>query len=254
MEVNTRARRADGFEVTLADGRRVKCRKAAHRHRHDGYPARDSRVRAVLRSHRFSMPVLRRLGNARQGARRVRPSAARIRDGARTHRVDRRHRAAHRWKQPLHGRRAAAPRAQRHSAHRKAHRSARRPRADRLRAVRFRDGEILAREGLFFDTPSRSQSTLADSLGCRYGRHGGILCGQYEATSVPACSLRATSSAMSSYPSSPQRRARAPHSESIAHSRAKMFERRATGTRRIEHPAPSDNVSRGATTKQRSRL
>jgi thioredoxin reductase len=55
----------------------------------------------------------------------------------------------------------------------------------RLRAVVFADGERISRRGLFFDTPSRGQSTLADSLGCRYARHGGILCGQYEATSVP---------------------------------------------------------------------
>jgi thioredoxin reductase len=55
----------------------------------------------------------------------------------------------------------------------------------RLRAVLFADGERIARRGLFFDTPSRGQSSLADSLGCRYARHGGILCGQFEATSVP---------------------------------------------------------------------
>src|SRR6188768_1550414 len=55
----------------------------------------------------------------------------------------------------------------------------------RLQYVRFRDGERLARDGMFFNTPSRAQSKLAESLGCRYSRHGGVLCGQYEATSVP---------------------------------------------------------------------
>jgi thioredoxin reductase len=54
-----------------------------------------------------------------------------------------------------------------------------------LRAVVFADGDRVEREALFFDTPSRAQSTLADSLGCRYSRHGGVLCGQFEATSVP---------------------------------------------------------------------
>jgi len=55
----------------------------------------------------------------------------------------------------------------------------------KLQHIRFRDGERLARDGMFFNTPSRSQSDLAESLGCLFGRHGGVLCGQYEATSVP---------------------------------------------------------------------
>jgi thioredoxin reductase len=55
----------------------------------------------------------------------------------------------------------------------------------RLRAVECADGEIVPRRALFFDTPSRGQSRLAESLGCRFGRHGGILSGRYEATSVP---------------------------------------------------------------------
>jgi thioredoxin reductase len=55
----------------------------------------------------------------------------------------------------------------------------------KLRAVVFRDGDALPRDTLFFDTPSRGQSTLAASLGCRFGRNGGVLCGEYEATSVP---------------------------------------------------------------------
>lgn len=55
----------------------------------------------------------------------------------------------------------------------------------RLRTVVFRGGERLARDAMFFDTPSRQQSKLAASLGCKFGRDGGVLCGQYEATSVP---------------------------------------------------------------------
>ncbi len=55
----------------------------------------------------------------------------------------------------------------------------------RLQAVAFRDGTRLAREALFFDTPSRGQSKLPESLGCTFDRHGGIVCGQYEATNVP---------------------------------------------------------------------
>jgi thioredoxin reductase len=54
----------------------------------------------------------------------------------------------------------------------------------RLRAVVFRDGEALARDTLFFDTPSRNQSQLARSLGCEFDSRGGVRCGNYEATSV----------------------------------------------------------------------
>jgi len=54
-----------------------------------------------------------------------------------------------------------------------------------LRTVELRDGTKLRREALFFDTPSRGQSTLARALGCKFGRHGGVRCGKYEATSVP---------------------------------------------------------------------
>ena len=55
----------------------------------------------------------------------------------------------------------------------------------KLSAVVFRDGESLPRDALFFDTPSRNQSKLAASLNCKFGRDGGVLCGDYEATSVP---------------------------------------------------------------------
>jgi thioredoxin reductase len=54
-----------------------------------------------------------------------------------------------------------------------------------LRALEFGDGSELPRDGMFFDMPSRAQSKLTESLGCRYERHGGIKCGKYEATSVP---------------------------------------------------------------------
>jgi thioredoxin reductase len=58
-------------------------------------------------------------------------------------------------------------------------------RGGRLHDVVFEDGTTLPRDALFFDTPSRGQSRLAASLGCRFGRNGGVLCGEYEATSVP---------------------------------------------------------------------
>jgi thioredoxin reductase len=54
-----------------------------------------------------------------------------------------------------------------------------------LRHVVFRDGTRLAREALFFNTPSDGQSDLAAQLGCTFNRQGGVLCGKYEATAAP---------------------------------------------------------------------
>jgi thioredoxin reductase len=54
-----------------------------------------------------------------------------------------------------------------------------------LSAVVFRGGRKLPRTALFFDTQTRPQSKLAESLGCQFSHHGGVKCGQYEATSVP---------------------------------------------------------------------
>lgn len=55
----------------------------------------------------------------------------------------------------------------------------------RLRAVLFRDGEHESCEGLFFDTPSREQSQLAEALGCEFSKNGGVRSGKFEATNVP---------------------------------------------------------------------
>ena len=54
----------------------------------------------------------------------------------------------------------------------------------KLHAVLFKD-DRLPRDALFFDTPSRGQSKLAESVGCQFDRDGGIVCGDYEATNVP---------------------------------------------------------------------
>src|SRR5688572_6492624 len=55
----------------------------------------------------------------------------------------------------------------------------------KLSKVVFRGGLSILRGALFFDTPSWPQSPLAEQLGCQFSRHGGVLCGKYEATSVP---------------------------------------------------------------------
>ncbi|WP_129646332.1 NAD(P)/FAD-dependent oxidoreductase [Peristeroidobacter agariperforans] len=58
-------------------------------------------------------------------------------------------------------------------------------RSGRLKRIVFHDGDALAREALFFDTPSSEQSALSRVIGCDYGDDGGVKCGQYSSTSVP---------------------------------------------------------------------
>jgi thioredoxin reductase len=108
----------------------------------------------------------------------------------------------------------------------------------KLRAVVFRDGEELARDALFFDTPSRGQSGLAESLGCRFARHGGILCGEYEATSVPGVFVAGNiirDVQLSIVAAAEGARAAFGINRSLTR---EDFERRATGARITEHPAP----------------
>lgn len=106
----------------------------------------------------------------------------------------------------------------------------------RLKAVRFRDGDLLARQGLFFDTPSRAQSTLAQSLGCRFTRHGGILCGRFEATSVPGAYVAGNiirDVQLSIVAASEGARAAFGINRALTR---EDFERQATGERTVEHP------------------
>jgi thioredoxin reductase len=109
-------------------------------------------------------------------------------------------------------------------------------RRGRLSFVEFRDGSRLARETLFFDTPSSAQSDLARSLGCRFARHGGVLCGAYEATSVPGVFVAGNiiRDVQLSIVAAAEG-ARAAFGINRALTR-EDFELRASGTRRIEHP------------------
>jgi thioredoxin reductase len=106
----------------------------------------------------------------------------------------------------------------------------------RLRAVRFTDGERLPRDSLFFDTPSRGQSSLAHSLGCRFGHQGGVQCGDYEATSVPGVFVAGniTRDVQLSIVAAAEG-ARAAFGINRALTR-EDFERRATGRKRVQHP------------------
>ena len=106
----------------------------------------------------------------------------------------------------------------------------------RLRAVVFEDGESLPRAALFFDTPSRPQSKLAESLGCQFDRDGGVLCGEYEATSVPGVFVAGNiiRDVQLSVVAAAEG-ARAAFGINRALTR-EDFDRRATGRRRVEHP------------------
>ena len=106
----------------------------------------------------------------------------------------------------------------------------------RLETLVFVDGQELPRDALFFDTPSRLQSPLATSLGCRFGRNGGVLCGDYEATSVPGVFVAGNiiRDVQLSIVAAAEG-ARAAFGINRALTR-EDFDRRATGTRRIEHP------------------
>ena len=109
-----------------------------------------------------------------------------------------------------------------------------------LREIIFRSGRRLERSALFFDTPSSSQSKLAESLGCQFARHGGIKCGQYEATSVAGVFvagniIRDVQLAIVAAAEG----TRAAFGINRALTR-EDFERRATGSQHIEHPPLED--------------
>jgi len=108
-----------------------------------------------------------------------------------------------------------------------------------LREIVFRSGRRLERSALFFDTPSSGQSTLAESLGCQFTRHGGIKCGQYEATSVAGVFvagniIRDVQLAIVAAAEG----TRAAFGINRALTR-EDFDRHATGARRIDHPTLS---------------
>jgi thioredoxin reductase len=105
-----------------------------------------------------------------------------------------------------------------------------------LRAVVFEGGEELPRDALFFDTPSREQSPLAKSVGCQFGRNGGVLCGEHEATSVPGVFVAGNiiRDVQLSIVAAAEG-ARAAFGINRALTR-EDYDRRATGRRRVEHP------------------
>jgi thioredoxin reductase len=118
-----------------------------------------------------------------------------------------------------------------------------RSRGGNLMAIEFADGSLERCAGMFFDTPSHLQSDLAKSLGCSFAGHGGVLCGQYEATSVPGVFVAGNiiRDVQLSIVAAGEG-ARAAFGINRALTR-EDFDRRATGSSRIEHPPVSANPS-----------
>lgn len=100
----------------------------------------------------------------------------------------------------------------------------------------FRNGETVDRSAVFFDTPSHAQSPLAARLGCTFNRHGGVICGKYEATAIPGVYVAGNiiRDVQLSIVAAAEG-ARAAFGINRALTR-EDFERRATGSRRVEHP------------------
>lgn len=113
-------------------------------------------------------------------------------------------------------------------------------RRGQLREIVFRGGRRLARSALFFDTPSSNQSRLAEALGCQFARHGGIKCGQHEATSVPGVFVAGNIiKDVQLVIVAAAEGTRAAFGINRALTR-EDFDRRATGSRRIQHPSLED--------------
>jgi thioredoxin reductase len=106
----------------------------------------------------------------------------------------------------------------------------------RLEAIEFGNGSSLQRAALFFDTTCSGQSQLAESLGCRFNRRGGIRCGRYEATDVPGVFVAGNiikDVQLSVVAAAEGARAAFGINRSLTR---EDFERKSTGRRRIDHP------------------
>lgn len=58
-------------------------------------------------------------------------------------------------------------------------------RGGQLRRIRFANGESLPRHAMFFSMGQRQHSTLAAQLGCGFTRKGAVRTGEYEVTDIP---------------------------------------------------------------------
>ena len=109
-----------------------------------------------------------------------------------------------------------------------------------LREIVFHGGRRLERSAMFFDTPSSNQSRLAQALGCQFTRHGGVKSGQHEATSVPGVFVAGNiikDVQLAIVAAAEGTRAAFGINRALTR---EDFERRATGSRRIQHPSLED--------------
>jgi thioredoxin reductase len=109
-----------------------------------------------------------------------------------------------------------------------------------LSEIVFRGGRRLKRSALFFDTPSSGQSKLAEAVGCQFARHGGIKCGQHEATSVPGVFVAGNiikDVQLAIVAAAEGTRAAFGINRALTR---EDFDRQATGSRRIQHPSLED--------------
>jgi len=121
-----------------------------------------------------------------------------------------------------------------------------------LREILFRGGRTLSRTALFFDMPSSNQSRLAQRLGCQFAKHGGIKCGQHEASSVPGVFVAGNiikDVQLAIVAAAEGTRAAFGINRALTR---EDFERRATGSRRIEHPSLEDGEMRRRRSKRAS--
>lgn len=108
----------------------------------------------------------------------------------------------------------------------------------RLSHIVLQDGSRVAREAIFFDTPSLGQSDLTAQLGCQFNRNGGVLCGKYEATSVPGVYVAGNiirNVQLSIVAAAEGANAAFGINRALAR---EDFELHATGTRPVEHTGP----------------
>ena len=239
VEVTTREAAGDGDSKSRWPAARARhVPQAAHRHRNDGHPAARFRDSSNSSDGRFFNV---RTATAGKCAARRWPFTAGGGAGSRWRAHSRHGRddivLCTDGRANFTARERRAARAQWH-APREKRIDALEGRARQARAHAFSRRRDASRARDCSSTRRRApQSTLADSLGCRYARHGGILCGQYEATSVPGVFVAGNilRDVQLSIVAAAEG-ARAAFGINRALTR-EDFEQRATGTRRIEHPS-----------------
>jgi thioredoxin reductase len=106
----------------------------------------------------------------------------------------------------------------------------------RLEALVFADGQRVPRTALFFDLPASPQSALARRLGCEPNARGGVRAGRLESSSVPGVYVAGNilrDVQLAVVAAAEGCKAAFGINRSLTR---EDFERRATGSQRVEHP------------------